>query len=132
MVLKTTLCRFSGQRIYPGRGIIFVRSQDSQQFLLINRKIKSLFSQKKKAAKLAWTAAYRKAHKKDQVGEVARKKRRNLNNKAPRAIVGVSMDIINKKRNERPEVRQANRETALREVRERMKKMKGGKKAGKR
>lgn len=25
MVLKTATCRFSGLRIYPGRGIIFVR-----------------------------------------------------------------------------------------------------------
>ncbi|KAF5820773.1 putative ribosomal protein L24e [Helianthus annuus] len=31
MVLKIELCRFSGQKIYPGRGIRFIRS-DSQEY----------------------------------------------------------------------------------------------------
>lgn len=30
MVLKTTLCRFSGLRIYPGRGILFIRVDNQQ------------------------------------------------------------------------------------------------------
>ena len=63
MVLKTTTCRFSGLRIYPGRGILFVRT-DGQQYLFINRKIKSLFGQRKRPAKIAWTTVYRKQHKK--------------------------------------------------------------------
>jgi large subunit ribosomal protein L24e len=36
MVLKTTVCRFSGLRIYPGKGILFVRV-DSQQYLFLNK-----------------------------------------------------------------------------------------------
>ena len=63
MVLKTTTCRFSGLRIYPGRGILFVRT-DGQQYLFINRKTKSLFGQRKRPAKIAWTTTYRKQHKK--------------------------------------------------------------------
>ena len=63
MVLKTTTCRFSGLRIYPGRGILFVRT-DGQQYLFINRKTKSLFGQRKRPAKIAWTTVYRKQHKK--------------------------------------------------------------------
>jgi hypothetical protein len=47
----------------------------------------------------------RKAHKKDQVTEVARKKRRTASKATARAIVGVSLEVINKKRTEKPEVR---------------------------
>jgi hypothetical protein len=46
----------------------------------------------------------RKAHKKDQVAEIARKKRRQANKGAARAIVGVSLEVINKRRAEKPEV----------------------------
>eukprot|EP00955_Chlamydomonas_euryale_P106180 365687-Chlamydomonas_euryale.AAC.9 len=66
MVLKTTLCRFSGLRIYPGKGVLFIRV-DSSQFLFLNKKCRSLFNNRLRPAKLAWTFAYRKAHKKDQV-----------------------------------------------------------------
>ena len=62
-----------------------------------------------------------------QVTEVARKKRRNTGKAAARAIAGVSLEVINKKRSEKPEVRQASREAALREVKERAKKAKAEK-----
>lgn len=123
MVLKTTLCRFSGLRIYPGKGILFVRV-DGQQFLFLNKKCKALYNNRLRPAKLAWTAAYRKQHKKDQVSEVSRKKRRTLNKNAARAIVGASLELINKRRTEKPEVRQASRDAALREIKERAKKAK--------
>eukprot|EP00884_Botryococcus_braunii_P002027 jgi/Botrbrau1/11825/Bobra.0224s0022.2 len=121
MVLKTTTCRFSGLKIYPGRGILFVRV-DGQQFLFINRKAKSLAAQRKKPAKIAWTTTYRKAHRKDQEATAQRKKRRTTTRVQARAIVGVSLEVINKKRNEKPEARKATREAAIREVKERMKK----------
>ena len=63
MVLKTTICRFSGLRIYPGRGILYIRT-DGQQYLFINQKCKSFFLQRKRPAKIAWTTTYRKQHKK--------------------------------------------------------------------
>ena len=63
MVLKTTTCRFSGLRIYPGRGILYIRT-DGQQYLFINQKCKSMFAQRKRPAKIAWTTTYRKQHKK--------------------------------------------------------------------
>uniref|UniRef100_A0A803QZZ0 Large ribosomal subunit protein eL24 n=1 Tax=Cannabis sativa TaxID=3483 RepID=A0A803QZZ0_CANSA len=63
MVLKTELCRFSGAKIYPGRGIRFIRS-DSQVFLFANSKCKRYFHNRLKPSKLTWTAMYRKQHKK--------------------------------------------------------------------
>eukprot|EP00798_Chlamydomonas_sp_ICE-L_P031515 gene31515-6695_t len=117
MVLKTTLCRFSGLRIYPGRGVVFVRI-DGQQFLFLSKKCRSLFNNRLRPAKLAWTAAYRK------VSEGTRRKRRNNGKNATRSIVGASMELLQRKRAEKPEVRQATRDAALREVKERAKKAK--------
>ncbi|KAJ8458016.1 hypothetical protein OPV22_030942 [Ensete ventricosum] len=53
MVLKTELCRFSGSKIYPGKGIQFVCS-DSQVFLFANSKCKRYFHNRLKPAKLTW------------------------------------------------------------------------------
>jgi large subunit ribosomal protein L24e len=83
-----------------------------------------MYHNRMRPAKLAWTTIYRKQHKKDQVSEVARKKRRNTNKATARAIVGTSLEVINKRRAEKPEVRQATREQAIREVKERAKKAK--------
>lgn len=126
MVLKTTLCRFSGLRIYPGKGILFIRT-DCTQYLFLNKKCKSLYQNRLRPAKLAWTVAYRKAHKKDQVTEASRKKRRNNQKATARAIGAVTLEAINKKRTEKPEVRQASRDAALREVKDRAKKLKAEK-----
>ncbi len=51
-----------------------------------------------------------------QVSEVQRKKRRALGKAAVRSIAGASLEVINKRRTEKPEVRQATRDAALREI----------------
>ncbi|GBG78134.1 hypothetical protein CBR_g26170 [Chara braunii] len=130
MVLKTEICRFSGAKIYPGKGIRFIRS-DSQVFLFGNSKCKSLFHLKKKPSKLGWTALYRKQHKKDAHAETQRKRRRTISKPINRSIVGASLEVITKRRTEKAEVREAAREAALREVKERIKKTKEEKKAKK-
>ncbi|KAL9687422.1 hypothetical protein QQ045_031823 [Rhodiola kirilowii] len=130
MVLKTELCRFSGQKIYPGRGIRFIRS-DSQVFLFANSKCKRYFHNRLKPAKLTWTAIYRKQHKKDIAQEAVKKRRRATKKLYSRSIVGATIEVIQKKRSEKPEVRDAAREAALREIKERIKKTKDEKKAKK-
>ncbi|CAN1186222.1 60S ribosomal protein L24 [Linum perenne] len=130
MVLKTELCRFSGQKIYPGRGIRFIRS-DSQVFLFANSKCKRYFHNRLKPSKLTWTAVYRKQHKKDVAAEAVKKKRRSNKKPYSRSIVGASLEVIQKRRAEKPEVRDAAREAAIREIKERIKKTKDEKKAKK-
>lgn len=130
MVLRNVTCKFSGLRIYPGRGIFYTRI-DGQSFLFLNKKCKQLFSQKKRPAKIAWTTQYRKAHKKDQDTIIARKKRRAASKTQARAIGGASLEVINKRRAEKPEARKASREAALREVKDRMKKTRQDKAAAK-
>ncbi|GAB2276844.1 60S ribosomal protein L24 [Dionaea muscipula] len=130
MVLKTELCRFSGAKIYPGRGIRFVRA-DSQVFLFANSKCKRYFHNKLKPSKLTWTAVYRKQHKKDIAQEAVKKRRRTTKKPYSRSIVGATLEVIQKRRTEKPEVRDAAREAALREIKERIKKSKDEKKAKK-
>ncbi|KAF9683868.1 hypothetical protein SADUNF_Sadunf04G0058700 [Salix dunnii] len=128
--LRTELCRFSGAKIYPGKGIRFIRS-DSQVFLFANSKCKRYFHNRLKPSKLTWTAMYRKQHKKDIAAETIRKRRRTTKKPYSRSIVGATLEVIQKKRAEKPEVRDAAREAALREIKERIKKTKDEKKAKK-
>lgn len=51
-----------------------------------------------------------------QISEVQKKKRRTAAKSNNRSIVGTSLEVIQKKRSEKPEVRQASREAAVREV----------------
>merc|ERR1712039_935815 len=128
MVIKTETCRFSGLRIYPGRAVKFVRS-DTQIFTFLKSKCRTLYNQRKKPAKLSWTALYRKQHKKDSTQEATKKKRRTGKATLTRSLAGASLEVIQKKRAEKPEVRQAARDSVLREVKERMRKVKADKKA---
>ena len=124
---RTETCRYSGLKIYPGHGMKYIRG-DSQTFLFLNAKCKSLFNQRKKPSKLAWTFQYRKAHKKDSNDTAKSKKRKTASKAVARSIVGASLEVIQKKRAEKPEQRQAARDAALREVKDRLKKMRDDKK----
>jgi large subunit ribosomal protein L24e len=148
---RTETCRFSGLKIYPGKvrqlrvwdsgvcwlawpgrtshsrvasqGIKLART-DGQVLLFLNSKCKRLYNQKLKASKLAWTALYRKAHKKDQSTEAARRKKRSTKVTISRSIGSASLELIQKRRNEKSDVRAAARENALREIKERAKRLK--------
>lgn len=127
MVIKTDLCSFSEFRVYPGHGTRFVR-KDGQLLTFISSKTASLYHQRKKPAKLTWTLAWRRLNKKEQRDQQTKKRRKRIV-KVIRPVVGVSAETIRKRRNERPEQRQAARDAALKEVKERMKaKKKGGRK----
>ncbi|KAL4651278.1 hypothetical protein ACB092_01G147900 [Castanea dentata] len=113
MVSVTELCRFSGSKIYLGRGIKFI-SSDSKVFLFVNSKCKRYFHNKLKPSMLTWTTM-RWATKKPY----------------SRSIVGATLEVIRKRRTKKPKVRDAAREVALREIKERIKKTKDEKKAKK-
>ncbi|GMQ05279.1 hypothetical protein CsSME_00050372 [Camellia sinensis var. sinensis] len=74
---------------------------------------------------------YRKQHKKDVSAEAVKKRRRATKKPYSRSIVGATLEVIQKRRTEKPEVRDAAREAALREIKERIKKTKDDKKAKK-
>ena len=104
---------FSGQKIYPGKGKLYVRG-DSKIFRFQNGKTESLFLQRKNPRRIAWTILFRRQHKKGISEEVAKKRSRRTI-KSQRAIVGASLDVIKEKRNQRPEGRTAARAAAIKE-----------------
>ncbi|KAL3647197.1 60S ribosomal protein L24B [Castilleja foliolosa] len=67
----------------------------------------------------------------DVAAEAVKKRRRATKKPYSRSIVGATLEVIQKRRAEKPEVRDAAREAALREIKERIKKTKDEKKAKK-
>ncbi|KAF7587075.1 60S ribosomal protein L24 [Aspergillus hancockii] len=107
---------FSGQKIYPGKGKLYVRG-DSKIFRFQNGKSESLFLQRKNPRRISWTVLYRRQHKKGISEEVAKKRTRRAV-KSQRAIVGASLDVIKERRNQRPEARAAARQQAIKDAKE--------------
>jgi large subunit ribosomal protein L24e len=125
MVVKTDKCAFSEFNIFPGHGMKFVK-RDGTPLMVISRKAKSLMMQRKKPAKLTWTQRWRIMNKKGLAEGGVRKRTRRVV-KVQRAIVGTSADDIKKLRTQKPELRSAQREAALRETKERNKAKKADK-----
>ena len=71
--------------------------------------------------KLTWTQDWRRLNKKGRA-ETVKKRRVRKVVRVQKAYVGATLDDIKKKREEKPEVRQAMRDQALREIKERQKK----------
>ncbi|KAK1833183.1 60S ribosomal L24 [Podospora conica] len=120
---------FSGQRIYPGKGKLFVRG-DSKIFRFQNGKSESLFLQRKNPRRIAWTVLFRRQHRKGISEEVAKKRSRRTV-KAQRAIVGASLDVIKERRSMRPEARTAARAAAIKESKDKKAEAAAAKKAEK-
>ncbi|KAI9760944.1 MAG: Ubiquitin-conjugating enzyme 13 [Chaenotheca gracillima] len=104
---------FSGVKIYPGKGKLYVRG-DSKIFRFADGKSESLFLQRKNPRRIAWTVLFRRQHKKGISEEVAKKRTRRTV-KQQRAIVGASLDVIKERRTQRPEARAAARQEAMKE-----------------
>ncbi|KAL7412471.1 60S ribosomal protein L24, partial [Mrakia frigida] len=109
--MKVEICSFSGFKIYPSRGRLYVRG-DSKVFRFLNQKSESLFLQRKNPRKIAWTQVYRRMHKKGVTEEVAKKRSRKTTKHA-RGIVGADLASILAKRTQKPEVRTAARQAAI-------------------
>nr|CAJ17316.1 ribosomal protein L24e [Hister sp. APV-2005] len=125
--MKIGLCAYSGYKIYPGHGKTMVKV-DGKQFTFLNSKCEHAHLMKRNPRKVTWTVLYRRKHKKGQ-GEEASKRRTRRTQKFQRAIVGASLNDILAKRNQRPEVRKAQREQAIRAAKEQKKSTKTVKKA---
>mmetsp|Transcript_30234 Transcript_30234/g.34456 ORF Transcript_30234/g.34456 Transcript_30234/m.34456 type:complete len:160 (-) Transcript_30234:187-666(-) len=117
MVIATELCALSEYRIYPGNGKLMIR-RDGKPIFMGTSKSHSLTMQRKKAAKLVWTQAWRRLHKKG-LSETTTKKRARRSNKVQRAVVGASLEEIKKKASQKSDFRAAQRTAALKEVKAR-------------
>ncbi|RHZ75826.1 hypothetical protein Glove_209g96 [Diversispora epigaea] len=127
--MKIEIDSFSGNKIYPGKGKLYVRA-DNRIFRFIGSKTESLSLQKFNPRKISWTIVYRRMHKKGITEEVAKKRTRRTV-KTQRAIVGASLEVIKDKRNQKPEVREAARAADIREAKEKKKQEQAKRKAEK-
>lgn len=127
--MKVEIDSFSGAKIYPGRGTLFVHG-DSKIFRFQSSKSASLFHQRKNPRRIAWTVLYRRHHKKGITEEVAKKRSRKTV-KAQRAVVGASLELIKERWSLKPEVRKAQREEKQKADKEKKKAAKAARKAEK-
>jgi len=109
--MKVEIDTFSGYRIYPSKGKLFVRG-DNKIFRFANGKNESLFLQRKNPRKIAWTVVYRRMHKKGITEEVAKKRSRRTV-KHQRGIVGADLATINARKSQTAQVRLAQRSAAI-------------------
>merc|ERR1711862_1002985 len=110
--MKIELCAYSGYKIYPCRGRTLVKS-DGKVFKFLDGRSMRAHLLKRNPRKVTWTVLYRRKHKKG-IEEEASKKRTKSTQKFQRAVVGATLQDIMAKRNQKPEVRKAQREQAVR------------------
>lgn len=125
--MKIEVDSFSGSKIYPGRGTLFVRG-DSKIFRYQSSKSASLFHQRKNPRRIAWTVLYRRHHKKGISEETSKKKTRKAV-KHQRPISGASLEFIKEKRAMKPSERKATREERIRKAKAEAKSKKAERKA---
>merc|ERR1712020_301791 len=114
--MKIELCGYSGYKIYPSRGRTLIKSDGKVYKFLDGRSMKAHLL-KRNPRKVTWTVLYRRKHKKGIEEETA-KKRTKRTQKFQRAVVGATLQDIMAKRNQKPEVRKAQREQAIRAAKE--------------
>merc|ERR1711884_632222 len=106
----------SGYKIYPSRGRTLVK-QDGKVFKFLDGRSHRAHLLKRNPRKVTWTVLYRRKHNKGIEADVS-KKRTKRTQKFQRAVVGATLQDIMAKRNQKPEVRKAQREQAIRAAKE--------------
>merc|ERR1711962_1653933 len=115
-MLKVEVCAFSGLKIYPGHGKRVCRADGKTQIFL-SGKCERNHALKRNPRKINWTVLYRRKHRKGMVEETSKKRTRRTQ-KFMRAVTGATLADIMAKRNQKPEVRNAQREQAVRAAKE--------------
>ena len=127
MVTKTDQCSYTQYKIVPGRGTRFI-SKDGRTHYFISTKARSLFHQKIKPVKLTWNMAWRAHNKKIKVDDI-QKKRTRKTTRIQKAVVGMSIEEIRRKKAESREDRDKTAEAAAKEIKDRKAKQMQQKKA---
>ena len=127
MVTKTQKCSYTDYKIVPGRGSRFI-SKDGRTHYFISTKARSLFHQKIKPVKLTWTLAWRAFNKKIKVDDIQKKKSRKTT-RIQKAVVGMSIEEIRRRKAESREDRDKANDAAAKEIKDRKAKQLQAKKA---
>merc|ERR1711972_1248940 len=117
--MKIDLCVHGDYKIYPGHGRTLIKS-DGKSYKFLSGRTHKAHLLKRNPRKITWTVLYRRKHKKG-LEEDVQKKRTRRTQKFQRAVVGATLQDIMAKRNQKPEVRKAQREQAVRAAKEQKK-----------
>ena len=129
MVVKTEVCNFSENKIYPGKGIRII-TRDGKLAILSTKKSRAFYKRKTKGQVIRWTVIWRRINKKMKTDHTLKRKKRKAR-RIVKGIVGMDREDIRRRKEETPEEREAQREKAIREIKEKRKlaaKGKGNKK----
>merc|ERR1712073_193494 len=105
--------------IYPGHGRTLIKV-DGKSYRFLSGRTHKAHLLKRNPREVTWTVLYRRKHKKGQEEDVS-KKRNKRTQKFQRAVVGATLQDIMAKRNQKPEVRKAQREQAVRAAKDQKK-----------
>ena len=86
----------------------------------LNDKNASLYHQGKKSMRLTWTTAWRRLNKKVRVDAIS-KRRVKRRVRMQKAVIGLSLDDLRKKRAQKPAIRKLQAAAVAQEVKERKK-----------
>lgn len=95
MVIKTTVCAFSDNKIYPGHGLRYCEV-NGRTHMFISRKVHRFFKSARKPLKFRWSIKWRIAHKKVRTEENKKKVVRQRKEKEVKAVVGRSLEEMKK------------------------------------
>ena len=95
MVIKYQTCAFSDMKIAPGKGHRYVEV-NGKSHIFLSRKCRSLYRHGKKALNIRWSIKWRTSHKKGKAEESKKRISRQKKDKVVKAIVGFSLDEIQK------------------------------------
>merc|ERR1712226_334782 len=108
-------CTFSQLKIPAGKGKKYARSDGKIAFFL-SRKCETHFKSKRNPRLFRWGAVFRRKKDKQQKDSKKAKKIVIKTSAMTRGIAGITMDELLKKKNEKPEVRKAKQEAAIRAI----------------
>merc|ERR1712018_898827 len=118
--MGTDRCLYTEYKIYPGRGSRLV-TKDGRLHYFISTKARSLFTKKIKPVKLTWTTAWRAYNKKIKVDDI-QKKRSRKTTRIQKAVVGMSIEEIRRRKAESREDRDKANDAAAKEIKDRKQK----------
>ena len=95
MVIKYLTCEFSDYKIAPGHGLRYAEV-NGKTHMFINKKVHRLFKNGKKPLTIRWSLKWRTSHKKGKVEEAKKKVIKQKKERQVKAIVGLSLEEINK------------------------------------
>merc|ERR1712139_75903 len=114
---KTETCHFSDLKIYPGHGVKII-TREGKINIYVHKKARRMAQRKIKAQEIKWTTAWRRLNKKIKTSDVSKKKRRKAK-RVVREITGMTADEINRRKNESTGDRDARKNEAIRQIKQR-------------